>query len=96
MSMTLSNAREIAGQCWCDPRAESMTMIPNLAEVFSEKLFKEMSKADKPNLGMATTREIFDEIEARIEMEPGNLMDYRTTETDAERFDRMTIKTLAC
>lgn len=39
--MTASEqARMIASQCWCDKRTEKMAMVPQLAEVFAEKIDK--------------------------------------------------------
>jgi hypothetical protein len=42
---------------------------------------------DQPNLGMATTRELLDELRARAEMDKS--LEYRTVETDDERDHRV-------
>ena len=39
--MTIERAREIAAQCWCDPRTETVVMNPALAEVFAEVLLRQ-------------------------------------------------------
>jgi hypothetical protein len=56
---------EMAAQAWCDKRTEHLTMIPELAEVFSEMLLHEMYE---PSLGCATTEMLLDEIKARVNL----------------------------
>ena len=69
----LSLARQKAAQAWCAPTTENIVMIPEIAEEFAKILNEVWSQ---PWLGNATTRELLDEIKARIEVD-GNL-DYRT------------------
>ncbi len=82
--MSLEWAKEKVVQCWCDPRLQHRTLDVELVEVISEMVDRETSV---PRLGCATTKELFQELMARIEMEPGDLMGYRTIETD-EEFDK--------
>jgi len=59
-------AKEKAAQAWCQPSTQHLEMIPELAEVFAEVLDEVWSK---PWLKNATTRELLDELEARIKLD---------------------------
>lgn len=56
----------LASKAWCDSRTSHKVMDVELAEVFSEILDEEMSK---PNLGCATTRQLLDEVKARVDLD---------------------------
>ncbi len=47
---------------------------------------------DKPNLGLATTKELLDELRARIEMHATGGLDYRTV--DGESFANSPLHTV--
>ena len=87
--MDIESALQKVAQCWCDPRTSGTVMNPDLAEVMAEMLLAEVQTPIGPMLGCATTREIFDELKTRIEMESGNLMEYKTIETDEEHDNRV-------
>ena len=54
---------EIAAQCWCEPTTSNIQMDARFAEQFAKVLASETSK---PWLGMATTRELIEELSARM------------------------------
>ena len=62
---------ERAAQAWCTPKTESKEMDTELAYAFAEILDEIWGK---PWLGNATTRELLDEIRARVDL------DYKTVE----------------
>ena len=62
-------ARQRAAQAWCQPKTKGLDMIPELAEAFAEILDDIWGQ---PWLGNATTREMLDEIAARVDL------DYKT------------------
>lgn len=66
-------ARQKAAQAWTKPETEEIEMNPALAEAFAEILDDVWSK---PWLGNATTKELLEEIEARVDL------NYRTTKAD--------------
>ena len=70
-------ARQKAAKAWCQPTTEKIEMIPELCEAFAEIIHELWSQ---PWLGNATTRELINEIKARIEID-GNL-DYRTVDSE--------------
>jgi len=74
---TLIRAREKAAQAWCSSETRHLEMIPELAEVFADMLVDCWAEA---RLGNATTRELLEEITARIEMD--GQLDYKTTGVD--------------
>lgn len=63
-------AREKAAQAWTTAKTSSKVLDGELAEAFALILVEEMYK---PNLGCATTKELLDEISARIEISPKGL-----------------------
>jgi hypothetical protein len=68
-------ARETAAQAWCTKKNEKKIMDPELAEAFADILDKE---TNIPRLGCATTKEMLEEITARIKM--SGELDYRTVD----------------
>jgi len=60
-----------AAQAWCAPETSSIVMDEKLATEFA-KIIDEIWT--KPWLGNATTKELLDEISARVDL------DYKTTE----------------
>ena len=74
--MTTDFARQRAAQAWCQPSTEGLDMIPELAEAFAEILDTIWGR---PWLGYATTRELLDEIAARVDV------DYKTVSADPTR-----------
>lgn len=56
----------LVANAWCQPKTEKKTMDPVLAKEFAKILVVEMYK---PNLGCATTRELLDEIKARVDLD---------------------------
>lgn len=73
----MKSIRTKAVEAWCTKETEKRTMDPVLCQAFADILEKELYK---PNLGCATTRELLEEITARIEID-GNL-DYKTIQED--------------
>lgn len=71
--MTSELARQKAAQAWCTPKTEKIVMDPELALAFADILDDVW---DQPWLGNATTRELLQEIEARID----GTLDYKTIE----------------
>ena len=71
--MSLELARQTAAQAWCEPTTENITMIPELAFAFADIIEDIWSK---PWLGNATTRELIEELKARIDVD--GKLDYRT------------------
>jgi len=70
-------AREKSVRAWHTPKTEKIEMDIDLAEAFAEILNKEM---EKPRLGCATTRELLDELRARIELD--GRLEYKTVDID--------------
>ena len=70
--MATELALQKAASAWCKPKTEKIVMIPELAEAFADILDGIM---DQAWLGNATTRELIEEIKARIEV--GGDLDYR-------------------
>ena len=68
-------ARQKAAQAWCTPETERTVMDPVLAEAFTKTLDEIWSQ---PWLGNATTKELLEEISARIEID--GKLDYRTVD----------------
>lgn len=69
-------AREKAAQVWCEKKMENKVMDIELAEEFAKILVVQMYE---PKLGCATTRELIEELKARIEMNEN--LDYRTIDS---------------
>ncbi len=67
--------RQKAAQAWCTPETEGTEMDPELAKAFARIIDEIWSL---PWLGNATTKELLDEITARIEMD--GKLDYRTVD----------------
>lgn len=74
--MASSKALQKAAQAWGKEKTKHKEMDADLAESFAEIIDEIEQTPAQPNLGCATTRELLDEIRARIEID-GNL-DYRT------------------
>lgn len=74
---TINFAREEAARVWCKPETEKIEMDPVLCEEFAKVIHIIKSQ---PYLGNATTRELLEEITARIEVS-GDL-DYKTVDSD--------------
>ena len=70
-------ARQEAAAAWCGKNTSGITMDAELAEEFARILIDHMYA---PHLGCATTKELFGEIMARIEVR-GDL-NYKTIEHD--------------
>ena len=68
-------SRQQAAQAWCDPRASHLEMDVGLAEVFAEMLDEVKGQ---PWLGNATTRQLLDEISARVDL------NYKTVDGDTD------------
>lgn len=73
----LTYGRCKAAEAWCTPNTEKIMMIPELAEAFAEILQEIYTQ---PWLGNATTRELLQEIEARIEF--NGKLDYKTVDRE--------------
>ena len=71
--MTSELARARAAQAWCEQETEDIVMIPELAEAFAKILDDVWTK---PWLGNATTKELLEEIQTRIELD--GKLDYKT------------------
>ncbi len=71
--MATGLALQRAAQAWCKPTTKNIEMIPELAEAFAEILDEIWGK---PWLGNATTRQLLDELRARIEVD--GKLDYKT------------------
>lgn len=56
---------KLAASAWCKPNTRKIQMDVRLAEEFAKILDREMSK---PNLGCATTRQLFRELIARSDL----------------------------
>lgn len=84
MSSTVASASEsslhLAAQAWCDPRVSDREMDPDLATVFAEILdvAKREAEYKHANLGLATTRQLLDELRARAEV--NGTINYRTVD----------------
>ena len=70
-------ARQEAATAWCQEKTKGKTMDAELAEEFAKILVVRMYE---PKLGCATTRELIDEIKARVEMD--GKLGYRTIDDD--------------
>jgi hypothetical protein len=66
-------ARQRAAQAWCCEKTKHLVMDTDLAESFANILVIEMYR---PNLGCATTKELLEEIEARVDL------NYKTIDQD--------------
>lgn len=64
-------ALEKAAQAWCQPDTCTTVMDPTLCMAFAEILDRE---ALRPCLGLASTKELIDELSARVDL------NYRTVE----------------
>jgi len=69
--MATELSRGKAAQAWCAPETSHLVMIPELAEAFANILDVIWSQ---PWLGNATTRQLLDEVAARVNL------DYRTVD----------------
>ena len=58
-------AMEKAAQAWCQPDTSHIPMDTTLAMAFAEILDRE---ALKPSLGLASTKELIDELSARVDL----------------------------
>lgn len=67
--MSSKLARTKAAQAWCQPTTQHIEMDVELGEAFVEILDEVLSQ---PWLGNATTKQLLDEIAARVDL------DYRT------------------
>lgn len=76
--MSIEEIRGAVARGWCRPNTEDRVMDAELAEAISQ----EVSLADtEPNLGCATTKQLIDELAARVEV--GNIDgNYRTYTPD--------------
>ena len=63
--MSKERSLEKAAQAWCTEKTSHLTMIPELAGAFAEIL---EAVWNQPWLGNATTRELLEELTARIEV----------------------------
>ncbi len=78
----------LAAQAWCTAETEKITMDGRLAKAFAQILLRE---AFSPNLGLATNRELLNELSQRIQfVGPG--LDYRT----ADDYDKEKPKAGSC
>ena len=66
-------AREVAARIWCTPETQHIQMDVILAEAIAKVLVVEMYE---PHLGCATTKELLDEVAARVDL------DYSTIKCD--------------
>lgn len=75
--MSHNELKEAVVRGWCHPKNSSKKMDVDLAMAIIEEVWK----ADRsPNLGCATTRELFNELIARTDVD--GRMDYRTIDSD--------------
>ena len=79
--MASEYAQQKAAQLWCKPSTSHIEMNNVLCEAIAEEIEYLTSI---PWLGNATTRQLLDEVRARIETD--GMMDYRTV--DGEHYDR--------
>jgi hypothetical protein len=85
--MSKQLARETAAQAWCKPQTENIEMNAILCEAFAEIIEEIWSQ---PLLGNATTRQLIDEITARISMD--GMLDYRTIDGETYKKTNTNIK----
>jgi len=78
--MASEAALQRVGVAWTTPETEHITLNPALGVAFADIVDEIWAEVAKPNLGCATTRELIEEITARIEID-GNL-DYKTVDSD--------------
>ena len=71
----METCRELAAQAWCTSSTSHIVLDVALAEAFAQILRRERWQ---PALGCATTRELLDEVRARIELD--GKLDYRTVD----------------
>ena len=64
--MSTELSREKAAQAWCTPKTEKKVMDKDLAIAFADIIEEIWSK---PWLGNATTRELLDEVKARVDLD---------------------------
>lgn len=62
---------------WCHPKNESKTMDSDLAMAIAEEVETLLKTDDYPKLGCATTRQLIDEICARLNLS----LEYRTIDS---------------
>jgi hypothetical protein len=84
------NREEIAGAVargWCAPATENKVMDAELAMAITDEVWNLLNP---PNLGCATTRQLLEELTARIEVggfDPSSIgksaLDYRTVDSHA-------------
>ena len=78
--MASEAALQRVGVAWTTPETQHITLDTALGVAFADIVDEIWAEVAKPNLGCATTRELIEEITARIEID-GNL-DYRTIDLD--------------
>jgi hypothetical protein len=72
----IKQIREAVARGWCRPETSDRVMDAELAEAIA----REVLVADAtPNLGCATTRQLFDELIARADVD--GRMEYRTVDS---------------
>lgn len=75
----MRKATDIAAQIWCKPTLEHKVMDPELCAAFAE----ELERWRQPNLGLATTRQLIDELSCRCEI--NGTIGYATVEEFCEK-----------
>ena len=87
--MASNYSMEKAAQAWCTTKTSGIVMDTRLAVAFAEILDV---KRNQPRMGLATTRELLDEIRARIEINayatnnPERYgLDYKTKELEIDK-----------
>lgn len=84
-------SRQLAAQAWCKPTTAKTVMDPVLAEAFAEILDEQMSQ---PSLGCATTKQLLDEIAARVDLTYSTVFSERIeTKTPLTNTERKNAKT---
>ncbi len=79
--MATDESLQKAIQVWCKPETSHLNMIAVLTEAFADILDEIKSVPVDPLLGLATTKELLDEVYTRIEMD--GMLEYRTVDSES-------------
>lgn len=79
--MNITTAKEVAGRIWDDPDMEPYKMDTDLANRIARELHAALpARKPRPNLGLATTRELLAELSARFAVQCDEGLDYKTAD----------------
>jgi len=78
--MTSDEAFQRGVDAWTTPETKSITLDSRLGVAFANIIDEIWAESKIPNLGCATTRELIEEITARIEFD--DKLDYKTIDLD--------------